>query len=88
MSSNPKSRMVSFRLSADEYEKIRNLSFSQGLGSVSEVARTAIHTLLNNPKAVSSLSLDVRIADLEGRMKIVISDFRKLQSRFGGSERK
>lgn len=71
---------MSFRLSAEEYEKIRNLSFTQGLGSVSELARTAIHTLLNGPNDTSSLSLHVRVADLEGRMKIVAADLRKLQS--------
>lgn len=81
MTMDPKSRMVSFRVSAEEYERMRELCFSQGLGSVSDFARTAIHALLQNPKVAGPLSLELRVADLEGRIKILTSDLRKLQGR-------
>ena len=81
MTPDPKSRMISFRLSAEEYQQLRALCFSRGLRSVSEIARTAIHALLQNPAEVAEQSLELRIADLEGRMKLLMCDVRKLQSR-------
>lgn len=81
MPTDPKSRMVSFRLSIEEYERIRGLSFSHGLGSISELARKAIHLLLQNPVGVPSQSLEIRVADLEGRMNLLASDLRKLENR-------
>ena len=58
--------MISFRLSAEEYEKFRELCFSSGIRSVSEMARVAINTLLQEPRRVSSESLEARVAELEG----------------------
>ncbi len=49
MSLDPRSRMISFRLTADEYDKCRELCFAQGLRSVSEMARAAINLLLQQP---------------------------------------
>ena len=49
MSLESRNRMISFRLSAEEYEKFRELCFSSGIRSVSEMARVAINTLLQQP---------------------------------------
>jgi hypothetical protein len=76
-----KSRMVSFRLTADEYERVRELCYSHGLPSVSEMARTAIHLLLNNLSTLPAQSLEGRLTELEGRVRTLASDVRKLQSR-------
>lgn len=84
MSIDLKSRMVSFRLTAEEYERVRDLCFSQGLPSVSEMARTALHSLLKNPDGLPAQSLEGRISELEGRVRILASDLKRLQSR-GGS---
>jgi hypothetical protein len=81
MSIDLKSRMVSFRLTADEYERVRDLCFSHGLPSVSEMARTAIHSLLRDPSLLPAQSLEGRVAELEGRVRILASDVRKLQTR-------
>lgn len=81
MSIDLKSRMVSFRLTAEEYERIRDICFSQGLASVSEMARTALQSVINNPTALPIQSLEGRIAELEGRVKILAGDVRRLQAR-------
>ena len=80
MSVDPKSHLVSFRLTADEYYRLRDLCLSQGLGSVSEMARAALHTLMQNPSDAAKRSLEERVADLEVRLKFLGADVRKLQS--------
>lgn len=75
-----KSRMVSFRLTSDEYERVRELCLTHGLPSVSEIARTAIHSLLKDPAGLPSQSLEGRVSELESRMKILTSEMRKLQA--------
>lgn len=75
--------MVSFRLTAEEYERVRDLCFSHGMPSVSEMARTAIHSLLKDPSLLPAQSLEGRLTELEGRVRILASDVRKLQTRTG-----
>jgi hypothetical protein len=79
MSLDLKSRMVSFRLTAEEYERVRELCSSHGLPSVSEMARTAIHSMLRQPAAVPEQSMEGRIAELETRVRLLASDMRKIQ---------
>ena len=69
--------MVSFRLSAEEYEQIRELCFNNGVRSVSEMARVAISALLHQqpPRAAES-SLDARVADLEARLHRLTNEFK------------
>ena len=75
--------MISFRLSAEEYEKFRELCFSSGIRSVSEMARVAINTLLQEPRRVSSESLEARVAELEGRLHILALEIKSLNQHRG-----
>ena len=70
--------MVSFRLTADEYDRIRELCFAQGIRSVSEMARAAINTLLQQPARASQDSLEFRVAELESRLHLLVLEMRKL----------
>jgi hypothetical protein len=70
--------MVSFRLSAEEYEKFREFCFTSGIRSVSEMARVAINTLLQEPTRAGHESLEARVADLEGRLHILALDMKRL----------
>jgi hypothetical protein len=79
MSVEAKSRMVSFRLSTDEYERFRELCFSHGLQSVSEMARKAIGLLFQEPMATPDQSLELRVAGLEGRFKLLVADMKRLE---------
>ena len=45
---NEKSKMVSFRISADEYVRLRQACKSAGLENVSELARAAMHRIIDN----------------------------------------
>lgn len=86
MSLEAKSRMVSFRLSADEYERFRELCFSHGLQSVSDLARKAIGLLYQEPITVTDQSLELRVAGIEGRLKVLASDLKRLEKGFKPAE--
>lgn len=76
--------MISFRLSAEEYERFRRLCSTSGTRSVSELARAAINSLLKHPTDAPSEALESRVKELEGRMNMLHSEFRKLQG--GGGQ--
>jgi hypothetical protein len=71
--------MISFRLTADEYNEIRKLCLTHGIRSVSEMARTAIHLLLREPARVQGESVEARLSDLEGRLQILALELKQLQ---------
>ena len=43
-----RSRMISFRVSEDEYAGLKTLCVSEGARSVSDMARDAVHRLISN----------------------------------------
>lgn len=73
-----RSRMISFRLTAEEYEKFRELCFTQGIGSISEMARAAINMLLQQPGRAPQESLESRVTELEGRLHMLALELKKL----------
>ncbi len=73
-----RNRMISFRLSVEEYEKFRELCFNTGIRSLSEMARVAINTFLNqSPEAAVQTSLDVRISELEAKLQILSQELKR-----------
>jgi hypothetical protein len=63
----PKTRMISFRLSEDEYECLRQTSQSRGARSVSDYARvTLCRVVAGNPGAAESP--DTRIEQINQKM--------------------
>lgn len=73
-----RSRMISFRLTAEEYEKFRELCFAQGIGSLSEMARAAINMLLQQPARAPQEALESRVTELEGRLHMLALELKKL----------
>ncbi len=78
MALDSRSKMISFRLSAEEYEKIRDLCFRQGIQSVSEMARAGLNLLLEQPERAPSESLELRMRELEGRLHIIALQIKKM----------
>jgi hypothetical protein len=70
--------MISFRLTAEEYEKFRELCFTHGVGSISEMARAAINMLLQQPARAPQEALEYRVAELEGRLHMLALELKKL----------
>ena len=85
MLTDSKSRMVSFRLTADEYDRFRELCSTCGTRSVSELARAAINSLLKEPAQVPREALESRVAELEGRVNLLRMEFRKFRQSGDGN---
>lgn len=80
LSTDLKSRMVSFRLTVEEYERFREICFEHGLPSVSEMARMAIHSLAQHPSLLPAQSLEARVAEVENRVRVLSTDVRRVIS--------
>lgn len=65
MSTDQLNRMISFRLSTEEYERCRQLCQERGISSVSEIARSALELLFQQPP---SESLEARLSVVEQRL--------------------
>lgn len=70
--------MISFRLTTQEYDKCREICFSQGLRSVSEMARAGINLLLQQPARVPHEALEARVTELESRLHMLSLELKKL----------
>lgn len=81
MSLQSRSKMISFRLTAEEYDRLRELCFAHGIRSVSETARAAINMLLRQPARASQESLETRVSELEGRLHLLALELNKLNHR-------
>jgi hypothetical protein len=58
--------MVSFRVSPDEYTHLRNACATKGIRSVSELARTAMESLVLTGENV--VPLDLQVQELRDRV--------------------
>jgi predicted DNA-binding protein len=63
-----KSRMISLRLSDEEYEALRSLYRMHGSRSVSEFARNAMQKVIGESVPAASSTLETRILDLDSKM--------------------
>lgn len=63
-----KSRMISLRLSDEEYEALRSLYRLHGSRSVSEFARNAMQKVIGENVTPASSTLETRILDLDIKM--------------------
>lgn len=71
--------MISFRLSAEEYDRFRDICFAHGIPSLSELARVAMNRFMNEPARTES-AMDVRVADLEARLQILSNEIKSIRS--------
>ena len=64
--------MISFRLTEDEYGRLRKLCLNNGIRSMSEIARFALDNMLLQQSIHSRHdALESRLADLEGRVHML-----------------
>ena len=70
MPAKSRTRMVSFRLTTEEYERFRQLCLARGLRNVSELVRAAVNHMLAEPALhhPTGPSFESRLAHLEDRL--------------------
>lgn len=72
---NPRNRLVNFRLSEVEFEKLKAVCFERGARSISEFARTAVLQSLDQPTQTGlngtgqMQQLNQKVSDLEVRVE-------------------
>jgi hypothetical protein len=76
-----RSKMISFRLSAEEYDHFRELCFSQGIRSVSELARAAVNRLICDPDPVHAAgeALETRLTNVEAQLQTLALELRRMK---------
>ncbi len=72
---NRKSKMVSFRVSSEDYERLRIFCVSKGQRSVSDLARLALSTVLDSGGAPN---VESRLSDVEGRIHFLTREVLRL----------
>ena len=75
-----RSRMISFRLSEDEYASLRSLCENGGARSVSDLARDAVHRLVRKD---SQVEVEMALRTLEGRMATLDLQVQRLNVAMG-----
>lgn len=74
-----KTKMISFRLSASEYEALKTLHLARGARNVSELARSAIQRLIvGNPGLGLSDPVQAQLIDLHHRVSSLESTIARL----------
>ena len=73
MDLKPKTKMVSFRLSPDEYLLYREACKVHGVRNISELARTALHDRIET----ASASRDEQVRELRERVKRLAADIER-----------
>jgi hypothetical protein len=75
-----RSRMVSFRLSEEEYESLRDICLTAGARSLSDIARDAVHRLIGNG-GEQKKDFETQLRLLNERMDAIDQEVRRLAGR-------
>jgi len=66
--------MISFRVSSEDYDRLRIFCISKGQRSVSDLARLAVNTILQN----GAPNVENRLTDVEGRIHFLTREVLRL----------
>jgi hypothetical protein len=81
----PKNRMVSFRLSAEEYERLRHAGSMIGVTNLSELARVAMNRMLDSPRP-EQVALEEQFRELRAKILNLSSELDRLSRAIPGAE--
>ena len=79
MSIRSRDKMISFRMSAQDYDRLREFRVIRGARSISELARTAVSDLINSLEPKSEEVLEVRVTELEGQLRMLALELKKIK---------
>jgi len=75
--------MISFRLSEEEYASLRSVLENEGVRSVSDFARDAVHRLVRKQ---ANPPLETVLEELVGRVNLLDLEVKRLALAVGGPE--
>ena len=75
-----KTKIVSFRLSDEEFRSFRSVCISEGFGSFSELIRIAVQELIANRHGYSAEALRAAMERLNARVEEVGRDVKQLKT--------
>jgi hypothetical protein len=75
--------MISFRVSEDEYAGLKNLCVTKGSRSVSDLARDAVHRLIDSQSGTNH-QLETVVQVLQGRIEALDHEVKRLGSALNG----
>jgi hypothetical protein len=78
-----RSRMISFRVSEDEYVGLKNLCVNRGARSVSDMARDAVHRLITNHSWPNN-QLETVVQVLQVRIEALDMEVKRLGTALNG----
>jgi hypothetical protein len=81
-----RSRMISFRLSPEEYERFTKLCSERGVRSISNMARIALQMLVAGDAEADPVAFEVR--DLRSQIKTIVTDLERLAETVEGRKAK
>ena len=79
-----RSRMISFRVSEDEYAGLKNLCVHEGARSVSDMARDAVHRLIAN-HSWQNHQLETVVQVLQVKIEALDMEVKRLGMALNGS---
>ena len=71
-------KMVSIRLSEDEYRRLKEMTEAQGARSVSDVARSAMQLMLATFESAGGATIEERVQELDGRLTMLGDEVQRL----------
>ncbi|WP_180540817.1 plasmid mobilization protein [Nevskia soli] len=81
---SPRTRLVNFRLSEDEYQTLKDAAVRQGARSISDFARAAILTSVGNPKTENGQAdlsnLDRKVSEIQGTVERISGILSRVQT--------
>jgi hypothetical protein len=77
-----RSRMISFRLSPEEYDRFSKMCSGRGARSVSDMVRVALLNLIAEEQEFDPLALEVR--DLRSQLKSVAGELERISDLLEG----
>jgi hypothetical protein len=73
-----RAKMVSIRLSDDEYRRLKEMTEAQGARSVSDVARSAMQLMLATFEGGGGATIEERVQELDGRLTVLGDEVQRL----------
>jgi hypothetical protein len=84
---SPRTRLVNFRLSEDEYQTLKEAAIRQGARSISDFARGAILNSVTNPRSenghVDLTGLDRKMSEIQGTVEKISGLLNRSQAQNG-----